>query len=112
MGHFQITAVTVQGEPRLEHITYVHGGFGAKTRDQAVAEVLAGTNSYYTVNPFGLTETPVEVAHPLHTFLAQALEPNGGAFLRSQPNWTTVDNLLSLPRVPAPGPIGLFSAGR
>ncbi|MFL6709277.1 MAG: DUF3892 domain-containing protein [Massilia sp.] len=102
MAHLQITAVTLQGEPRVEHIAYVHGAFGVKAREQAVAEIWLGTNTFFTVGPFAFQETEVEAVGPLNMLASMTLLGGGQGYLRTRPNGTTSDNLLSLPRVPAP----------
>lgn len=106
MAHLQITAVTLQGEPRLEHITHIHGAFGTRTRDEGVDDIERGTNSFFTRGAFMYSETPIEVVHPLRGLLGLG----GGAYLRSMPNWTTTDNLLNLPRVPLPHNVLLGNA--
>jgi len=101
MAHLQITAVTLRGEPRLEHITHIHGTFGTKTREQGVYEIERGINSYFTLGAFMYAETPIEVVKPNLLAVMALLGTTGHAYLRSKPNLTATDNLLSLPRRPA-----------
>ncbi|CAM4290242.1 MULTISPECIES: DUF3892 domain-containing protein [Myxococcus] len=84
-----ITAVRLSGGNRLEHITDLKwenratSESGSSTRAQIVAWIDQGNEARVQV---GYSESKVEVV--------RADPP----YLRSSPNNTTVDNLLSLPR--------------
>ncbi|MFP2961017.1 DUF3892 domain-containing protein [Myxococcus sp. 1LA] len=84
-----ITAVRLSGGERLEHITHLKwvnratGGSESSTRATIVAWIDQGIDVRVQV---GRSESKVEVV--------RANPP----YLRSSPNNTTADNLLSLPR--------------
>ena len=86
----------------------MHVAFGVKTRELAVAEANQGINAFYTREPFCFADTPVEVVEPNNLLSLWG----GRAYLRSKPNGTVIDNLLSLPRVGAPEQNALMAMGR
>jgi hypothetical protein len=87
MADYQITAITMSvGGTRSEHIGSVWTPDSQKF-EVGVAILLMRNHgwTFYTVSPYG-QRVPVEIVN--------APVP----YLRSCPDWTTVDNLLSLPR--------------
>ena len=70
-----------------EHITHVKLSSGTiETREQAVKYIDTGYEYYYTTSTF--SKAIVETVHP----------SGRPAYIRTKGNYTTADNLLSLPR--------------
>jgi len=91
MADYQITAITMSaGGTRSEHIALVWTPDDQKF-EVGVAILLMRNYgwTFYTVSPFGLRVPVVIVDAPV-------------PYLRSSPDWTTADNLLSLPRREVP----------
>lgn len=87
MADKQITEITMSvGGTRSEHIEEVWTADGEKYSVPVAVSLIRDYGwTFYTVSPYG---TPVPVK------IVDAPRP----YLRSSPDWTTADNLLSLPR--------------
>jgi uncharacterized protein DUF3892 len=88
MASLQVTCVTTRDPARPEGITHLGGAGWRKTREQVVAEIDAGVNDFYTLA--GGSRAVVVVVRP--TGMA--------AYVRTTPDRTGRDNLLSLPPCP------------
>lgn len=82
----------------LGSITHVWGDFGCVTKQDAIDDIVTGRHQYF-VN-VGLYTIPVEAIRKIPV-------PSTW-YLKTVPDATTTDNLLSLPVLPAP--VGLLSS--
>ena len=97
--HHAITEISIAAPGTHEqHITHYWGAFGWKEKQQAVEEVWDGASRFYVAS--GLRQAECEAVPATRNASALlTLRP----FLRTRPDGLLQNNLLSLPRRPAPG---------
>jgi hypothetical protein len=85
---YQVTRIIPDGNDPGRRIDAIWGpDFGLKYEDEAIREIDAGVNSYYTL-AYGLYRADVCVAHNAY----------GTRFLTTDPDGIKVNNLCQLPR--------------
>ena len=98
--NYEITAISIAYPGTHEqHITHVWGTFGWKEKQTAVWEVWKHESNFFV--SAGYRRVEVEAVPPVPT-PAALLYPTHEPYLRTRPDGLLQNNLLSLPRVPAP----------
>lgn len=99
---YEITHISIAASgTHEEHITHYWGAFGWKEKQAAVEEVWNNTNQFHVAS--GIRRAECEAIPPTRNMLANLLYPSHKPYLRTRPDNSLQNNLLSLPRLPAPG---------
>ena len=77
------------GIPKFEHITHLKGDGWVLSREQVIADMDVGRR-YYVENALLAPRAYLQIMPPISAF--------GGRYVRTEPDASTANNLLSLPR--------------
>ena len=91
MADARVTCITKpQPLSTVEHITHLGGSNWKWSRDQVIASIEAGSNTFYVIDLRNNRRANVRVVRPLGRL----------PYVRTSPDGDFYDNLLSLPQCP------------